>query len=280
MKKNTFFKRSLFGGFKREDVIDYIDNLKSELESAKSDIEKLREENSSLKDTNEALTRETDNFRSENVSLSMSLAENTISLNEAKAELKKVKEEAADLKSENKRLKAENENNRSKLDRACEIESHVGGMIADAKIYREKLISDAKKEIGALSASYCDAAKEITEKIDSFTDELNDLSAGVSASLSSIMDSLVKMSDEIEKSKKSFTTDSNKEEAKASSGVCGYSLNDETQEQYPQPVLGSESLQNSDSAPFTAVNNDQSGMYGDFSSAFSELLGFSGNIIN
>lgn len=277
MKKNTFFKRSLFGGFKREDVINYIDNLKSELERARKDAEELREENSSLKSANEALASETDKYRSENASLSISLGENTITLNKVKAELSDAKNEYERLSEENSLLKAENEKCQSKIERASEIESHVGGMIADAKIYKEKLIADAKNEISTISASYCSAAKEITEKIDSFTDELNDLSAGVSASLSSIMDSLIKMSNEIEKSKNSFTNTDDK--SNLSSGVCGYSLDAQTDVQHPQPVLGSESLQNTDSS-YPTVNNSQNGIYGDFSSAFNDLLGFNGSIIN
>lgn len=277
MKKNTFFKRSLFGGFKREDVINYIDNLKSELERARKDAEELREENSSLKSANEALASETDKYRSENASLSISLGENTITLNKVKAELSDAKNEYERLSEENLLLKAENEKCQSKIERASEIESHVGGMIADAKIYKEKLIADAKNEISTISASYCSAAKEITEKIDSFTDELNDLSAGVSASLSSIMDSLIKMSNEIEKSKNSFTNTDDK--SNLSSSVCGYSLDAQTDVQHPQPVLGSESLQNTDSS-YPTVNNSQNGIYGDFSSAFNDLLGFNGSIIN
>ena len=258
MKKNTFFKRSLFGGFKREDVINYIDK----------------------KSANEALTSETDKYRSDNASLSISLGESTLSLNKVKAELSDSKSEYERLREENSLLKAENEKYQSKIERACEIESHVGGMIADAKIYKEKLIADAKNEISTISASYCSAAKEITDKIDSFTDELNDLSAGVSASLSSIMDSLIKMSNEIERSKNSFTdTESNK--SNLSSGVCGYSLDDTgTDAQHPQPVLGSESLQNTDAPSFPAVDNSHSGIFGDFSSAFNDLLGCSGSIIN
>lgn len=282
MKKNTFFKRSLFGGFKREDVINYIDNLKSELESAKKDAETLREENASLKSSNDALAAETDKFRSENVSLSMSLGENTLQLNEVKAKLSEAEEKIGVLERENDSIKAENETYKSKVERASEIESHVGGMIADAKIYREKLVADARNEINNISASYHTAAKAITEKIDTFADELNDLSADVSASLSSIMDSLIKMSDEIEKSKNSFADSNslNTEEPKSASGVCGYSLNADTGEQHPQPVLGSESMQKADPGSFPAVNSSHSEMYGDFSSAFNELLGFSGNIIN
>lgn len=282
MKKNTFFKRSLFGGFKREDVINYIDNLKSELESAKKDAEALREENTSLKNSNEALAAETDKFRSENVSISMSLGENTLALNEAKAKLEEAEEKIKFLESENASIKSENETYISKIERASEIESHVGGMIADAKIYREKLVADAKNEISNISASYRTAAKAITEKIDSFADELNDLSADVSASLSSIMDSLIKMSDEIEKSKNSFDNSaySDEKEMKSVTGVCGYSLNSDTEEQHPQPVLGTESMQNTEAGSFPAVNSSHNEIYGDFSSAFNDLLGFSGNIIN
>lgn len=275
MKKNTFFKRSLFGGFKREDVINYIDNMKAELESAKKEIDELKEQNATLSSSNESLTEETDKFRSENVSLSMSLAENTLNLNNVKAELDKLKIEKESIENENKALKEENESYRGKIARAAEIESHVGGMIADAKIYKEKLISDAKIEIDAMSASYRNSAEEITKKIDSFTNELNDLSSSVSSSLSSIMDSLIKMSNEIEQSKKSL---SYKTTAETSSGVCGYSL-DESAPQHPQPVLGTESSQNAD-ASFPAVNTVQNEVYGDFSSAFKEILGFNGSIIS
>lgn len=279
MKKNTFFKRSLFGGFKREDVINYIDNLKSELERARKDAEELREENSSLKSANEALSSETDKYRSENASLSISLGENTITLNKVKAELSDAKNEYARLSEENSLLKAENEKCQSKIERANEIESHVGGMIADAKIYKEKLISDAKNEINAMSATYRSSAEEITKKIDSFTNELNDISSSVSSSLSSIMDSLIKMSGEIERSKNSFA-DNEDTNQNLSSGVCGYSLDSDTHAQHPQPVIGTESLQNTDSSSFPTTNNSQSGVYNDFSAAFDDLLGYSGTIIS
>lgn len=275
MKKNTFFKRSLFGGFKREDVINYIDNMKAELESAKKEIDELREQNAALSSSNEALTEETDKFRSENVSLSMSLAENTLTLNNVKAELDEIKITKANIENENKSLKEENEDYKGKIARAAEIESHVGGMIADAKIYKEKLISDAKIEIDAMSASYRNSAEEITRKIDSFTNELNDISSTVSSSLSSIMDSLIKMSSEIEQSKNSL---SDNVSAQTPSEVCGYSLDDSVP-QHPQPILGAESSQNAD-ASFPAVNTVKDEVYGDFSSAFKEILGFNGSIIS
>lgn len=279
MKKNTFFKRSLFGGFKREDVIDYIDNLKSELESAKKESEELREELSDLKSTNETLARETDKYRSESVSISMSLGEVTLEVNKLKAELSEAKNKSDRFEKENEILKAENEESKSKIARANEIESHIGGMIADAQIYKEKLISDAKNEINTMSATYRSSAEEITKKIDSFTNELNDISSSVSSSLSSIMDSLIKMSGEIERSKNAFadTKDTNQN---LSSGVCGYSLENDNQSQHPQPIVGSESVQNTDSASFSGTNSSQSGAYGDFSSAFNDLLGFSGTIIS
>ena len=49
MTQEHKFKRALFGGFRRSDVIEYLEEIMSELESIKSLNEELAEKNEALK---------------------------------------------------------------------------------------------------------------------------------------------------------------------------------------------------------------------------------------
>ena len=135
MENNTF-KGSLFGGFNREDVIDYIKKTSAEstarIESLESDIDKLcaqerelRAQVGSLRDDNDRLAQENRDTVSERDTL-------RTALDAANGELTALRAEAEALRAENASLRAENASFRPMAEQYSTVKEHLAGIELDA----------------------------------------------------------------------------------------------------------------------------------------------------
>lgn len=190
MNSNSFFKRVIFGGFKRDDVIEYIDGLHGELESAKREAEEVKAEAEELRRKNEALSAENsslnsrvESVKSDNENLSESLSDTRHSLDVLKTKLEVTEFERDEFK--------------EKAVRADKIEAQVGSMIADANVYREKLIAGAKKEISDLSYDYTEKAEEAADKFTLLKEEVNAVSSAVAESFAGLAERIAGLTDDI-----------------------------------------------------------------------------------
>ena len=143
-KEFTIMKTTLFGGFKKSDVLAYVEQLQTETANIKSMLDTKREEALELKRKIDELEIKLDNFSTVN---------DRLSEKEKEANDLAVKLELA-LK-ENKQFSekiAEYDEKSEKLRRA---EKQIGAAYIDARRYTDDLVDNAKakaKDIGAIAS--------------------------------------------------------------------------------------------------------------------------------
>ena len=156
MENNTF-KGSLFGGFNREDVIDYIKKTSAEsaarIESLEGDIDKLcaqeqelRTQVSTLRGENDRLTQEHDTLRA--------------ALDTANEELTALRAEAEALRAENASLRAENDKLRPMAEQYSTIKEHLAGIELDAHQRAEEYERGVHERLAAMIGdcrAHCDS---------------------------------------------------------------------------------------------------------------------------
>ena len=157
MENNTF-KGSLFGGFNREDVIDYIKKTSAEstarIESLEDDIDKLcaqeqelRTQVSTLRGENDRLTQEhSDALRA--------------ALDTANDELTALRAEAEALRAENASLRAENDKLRPMAEQYSTIKEHLAGIELDAHQRAEEYERGVHERLAAMIGdcrAHCDS---------------------------------------------------------------------------------------------------------------------------
>ena len=152
-KDFTVMKTSLFGGFKKSDVLNLIEQLQAETSDVKESLDIKREEVLELKNKISTLEEKLDELSS--LSDTLQEKENEIaSLNE--------KLEAALL--ENKQLSERNAEFDEKSEKLRRAEKQIGAAYIDARRYSDDLVENAKskaKDIGAFASQ--DIKREAAE---------------------------------------------------------------------------------------------------------------------
>lgn len=181
MGKDILFKTSAFGGFKKDEVMDFVqqvlgekgelermllnantrnNQLASELNQMKSEIENLSTVRSELAESLTKIETLTDVLQSKN----SQIVELTSKLEDAENNSAS-KEEIDNLLAENEALKAE-------LEKTRDMERQVGAAMLDARVHSEELIEEAKEKANNVTKAIYNAIGETAVKID-------DLSAGI-----------------------------------------------------------------------------------------------------
>lgn len=224
MNAEKILKKSFIGGFKKKDVIDYVEKLQGEnsnlvknLESNKIErdkIELFENENAELKAVVEALTEERNSFETE---LRNVKTEN-ISLLEQNAELSlKIEEMSGIITDKDDRLIAlynEKDEEVSALKSKCaELESSIeianqdkaNTLIHDAIAYSDKLVSAARetaeKYVSEVESDVSNAVEQVTKA----NERLKTARVNFDYSLDSIKDNLDSLINALDELKKEFT---------------------------------------------------------------------------
>ena len=162
MENNTF-KGSLFGGFNREDVIDYITKASAEstarIESLEGDVDKLcaqeqelRTQIAALRDEKRALAEERDDATAERDTL-------CIALDAANEELTALRAEAEALRAENASLRSEADTFRPLAEQYSAVKEHLAGIELDAHQRAEAYERGVRERLTAMIGecrSHCD----------------------------------------------------------------------------------------------------------------------------
>lgn len=172
---NTGMKTTLFGGFKKADVLAYIETLQSDT----ADIKKKLDEKSN----------ESDELSNKIAELEKKLSE----LNEVNSKLTEKEREVADLTSrlgeviaENGRYREQLDEYQSKSERLARAEKQIGAAYIDARRYSDALLDDARgkaKDIGAIASQ--DIKREANE-IEILLKEIDVISRKFNSSLEQI----------------------------------------------------------------------------------------------
>ena len=181
MSKDILFKTSAFGGFKKDEVMDFVQQVLGE----KGELERMLLNTTTR---NNQITSELNQMKSEIENLSTVRSELTNSLTKIEdltVELcskdKIIEELSLKLedfeknsgsKEEVEALKAENEALKAELEKTRDLERQVGAAMLDARVHSEELIEEAKEKANNVTKAIYNAIGETAVKID-------DLSAGI-----------------------------------------------------------------------------------------------------
>ncbi|MBE6803906.1 MAG: hypothetical protein E7528_03270 [Ruminococcaceae bacterium] len=152
-KEFTVMKTTLFGGFKKSDVLAYVEQLQTETADIKSMLDTKREESLELKRKIDELEVKLENLTQVNEKLSekeKEVSELTVKLELALAENKKYSEQIADFDEKSEKLRR--------------AEKQIGAAYIDARRYSDDLVDNAKakaKDIGAIASQ--DVKREANE---------------------------------------------------------------------------------------------------------------------
>lgn len=208
MAHDVVFKTKAFGGFNKDEVMDFVNKILAE----KSELEKkLAESEAGLARAN----AEIDDLKcleNENAKLNEALTDTNKSLSELRSELDSSNEliEALsqqvndsgindEAQSEIDALKAEVARLRSECEKKRDIERQVGAAMLDARVHSEELVEAAKERADKVTKSVYSAIGETALKID-------DLSTGIGE----IARSFTKSVEEVELRIKALTGDMSK----------------------------------------------------------------------
>ncbi len=208
MSKDLMFRTSTFGGFKKDEVMDFIEKVLTEKSALERQLSVNTAKAAQLNNQLAALQSEVEEIsklRSENAELSVKINdyetaiedkdtlinELTIKLSEAQAKAAN-EDEMVELKKENERLQLE-------LDKKRDLERQVGAAMLDARVHSEGLVEQAKEKANAVTRAVYAAIGDTAVKID-------DLSAGIGE----IARNFTKSVEEVELRIKALTGDMSK----------------------------------------------------------------------
>ena len=168
----TVMKTSLFGGFKKSDVLNVIEQLQTETADVKESLDVKREEVLELKNKINELQDKLDEL----TNLGDRLAEKEKEVDELKGKL-----EAALL--ENKQLSEKSVEYDEKSEKLRRAEKQIGAAYIDARRYSDDLVENAKskaKDIGTFASQ--DIKREATE-IESLLKDVDAISKKFNSSI-------------------------------------------------------------------------------------------------
>ncbi len=200
MSSNQILKKSLLGGFKKEGVINYIEQLQAEIFRLKNEVARLNsesekseafdEELNELKKCNANLVKEIEAVKNEKTSLA---AESEI----LKVEKSALEDDIKSLSEENKRYAAEIESCKSEcaekmklceekiqsieaafasIEATCansiQIDSKASGILKDASADSELIITKAQNKADAITEKASDAVAKAAKQVSEANDRL------------------------------------------------------------------------------------------------------------
>ena len=149
----TVMKTSLFGGFKKSDVLNLIEQLQTETSDVKESLDIKREEVLELKKKINVLEQKLDDLSGLNSKLA-----------EKEKEVEELTEKIESLTLENKQLSERSVEFDEKSEKLRRAEKQIGAAYIDARRYSDDLVENAKskaKDIGAFASQ--DIKREATE---------------------------------------------------------------------------------------------------------------------
>lgn len=168
MDSEKIMRTSVFGGFKKEDVISYVEELKKEIEALKSDVEKKDEK---IGELNSRVVELTDDC-AQLEELKNEISEKTEkieALQEKNTEITSRVEELSAVSEEYSKAKSVIERNNKEIEAA---QARLGAAFLDARKYSENIVAAANEKAHT-------ASKTISEDISKQASEISRLSSEV-----------------------------------------------------------------------------------------------------
>lgn len=142
--EKVVMKTSLFGGFKKSDVLSYIENMQNETAEISSELDRKRSEALELRNKIDELEEKVEDLSK----ISLELREKDKIIKELNSKLEASNAEAAQYREHLFEYK-------DKSERIARAEKQIGAAYIDARRYSDEIIDNAKskaKDIGALAS--------------------------------------------------------------------------------------------------------------------------------
>ena len=208
MSKDLMFRTATFGGFKKDEVMDFVENILTEkcalerqFAANSAQVAQLNAQIASL----QAELADMGKLRSDIAELSAKINDYEIAADDKDTLIKELTERLSEAQAkaadsgEIAELKRDNERLRNELDKKRDMERQVGAAMLDARVHSEELVEQAKERANEVTKAVYAAIGDTAVKID-------DLSAGIGE----IARNFTKSVEEVELRIKALTGDMSK----------------------------------------------------------------------
>lgn len=250
MKKDRIFKKSIFGGFKREDVLNYIDEIKSECAGQK-------EKNKELCEKCEGLGSELERLENEIKAAAEREKELSDDISKKNDEIAALSARIAQLESENSELLQSSEKYKA-------IEAQVGSIIVDARYCSDRIIENTRGEIDKFTADYCQTANGISAQMDGVSSELFDVQEKISGIITAVADKFSKLTSHL-KSTEKLLLKSNKDYEETASRLKNAVFSENTGY---KPGVGEERVQEESAPNLIEFHQPEGGDFDNFTNEY------------
>ena len=225
MGKDVLFKTSAFGGFKKDEVMNFVQQVLGE----KGELERLLLNNTTR---NNQLTAELNQIKAELDSLSgvrneladclIKVEDLTNSLNEKDSLIEELTLKLAEAEKNNcaseelEKLKAENEALKADIDKKRDMERQVGAAMLDARVHSEELIEEAKEKANNVTKAIYNAIGETAVKIDDLSAGIGEIARNFTKSVEEVELRIKVLTGDMSKTAQALISDSVSVESKAS----------------------------------------------------------------
>ncbi len=208
MSKDLMFRTSAFGGFRKDEVMNFIENVLTEKSALERQLAINTAKTTQLNTEIASLQREIADMgklRSDLAELSAKINDYEVAVDDKDTLIKELTERLSEAQanavneSEINELKRENERLQNELNKKRDLERQVGAAMLDARVHSEELVEQAKERANSVTKAVYAAIGDTAVKID-------DLSAGIGE----IARNFTKSVEEVELRIKALTGDMSK----------------------------------------------------------------------
>ena len=208
MSKDLMFRTSAFGGFRKEEVMDFIEKVLTDKSALERQLAINTAKTTQLNGEIASLQSEIADIgklRSDIAELSAKINEYEIAIDDKDTLIAELTERLSEAQakaideSEITALKIENERLQNELNKKGDLERQVGAAMLDARVHSEELVEQAKERANSVTKAVYVAIGDTAVKID-------DLSAGIGE----IARNFTKSVEEVELRIKALTGDMSK----------------------------------------------------------------------
>ncbi len=199
MGSEQMLKKSLLGGFKKEGVLNYVEQLQSEIIKLKKelnnktacqkdvdDLKAIKEASekrlAELSEENEILRKENAGLNEQNAAYSLKIEEASVSIADYEAKQKELEEKTADIAAKFSEIEKQNAEYNI-------TENKVKEMVADAMSYSEKIIFNAKAAAAEITGEADKAVNAAKVEISNANERIKTACVNFESSVSSLKSS-------------------------------------------------------------------------------------------
>lgn len=179
MNSEKLMRTSMFGGFKKSDVLGYIEELQCNMEEVKRREEKKAQEAEMLAENVAELRAELDEVKRKN----MALTEKVAAFDSVCTENTELKAQAQYLTAQVNGYEQTKQDLQRKSESLKTTEAQLGAAFLDARRYSDEIVAAANQKADEISADVSDSIKAQADEIARLTADVDAISASFARSI-------------------------------------------------------------------------------------------------